>query len=359
VKALYITSVEHFSGKTAICLALGRRLQREGYKVGYFKPLSTQPWEPTPGTAFDEDADFIKRVLELDDALEDIVGVVLTPKLAREMRCGCTERDLLSEMAAAYERVAEGKDVMLVEGAGSLREGASLRLGPTMVTEALDMPALVVVRYHNRVSHGDDCVASHLLLGERLLGTVINAVPTREYKLADQVCNPCLEKQGIRVLATLPFVERLQAISVGEIADVLKGEFLALPEKRDVLVEHLVVGAMSAEQALPRIRRISGSKAIITGGDRADIQLVALETATQCLILTGHLRPVPEVLRRAEDIGVPVLLVRENTMETVEAIENVFGKTRLGQAAKLEQFEALLDEHFDFHRLYSTLGLDG
>jgi BioD-like phosphotransacetylase family protein len=66
---------------------------------------------------------------------------------------------------------------------------------------------------------------------------------------------------------------------------------------------------------------------------------------------------VPEVLRRAEEAGVPVLLVRGNTMETVQAIETVFGKTRLGQTAKLEQFAALMEEYFDFERLYQALGL--
>ena len=358
MKALYITSTEAFSGKTAVCLALGRRLQREGYRVGYFKPLSTQPWGLTPGRALDEDADFVRRTLGLAESSEDLVGVVLTPALAREMRCGCTERDLMSEVKAAYERIVPGKNIILVEGGGSLREGVSLGLGPTMVTEALDMPALVIIRYRNRVSHGDDCVAARLQLGERLLGTLINAVPKKEFRLAEQVCNPCLEKQGIQVLGTLPLQRKLRAISVGELADVLKGEFLVLPEKRDVLIEHLIVGAMHVEQALPRIRRVPGAKAVITGGDRADIQLVALETATRCIILTGHLRPVPEVLRRAEEIGVPVLLVRGNTMETVEAIERVFGKTRLGQTDKLEQFEALLDEHFDFERLYQALGLE-
>ncbi|MBU0702292.1 MAG: phosphotransacetylase family protein [Chloroflexi bacterium] len=357
MKALYITSIERFSGKTAVCLALGRRLQREGYQVGYFKPLSTQPWEPTPGRALDEDADFVRRKLGLKESPQDLVGVVLTPELAREMRCGCAERDLMSEVKAAYERVVPGKDILLIEGGGSLREGVSLGLGPTMVMDALDAPALVIVRYRDRVSQGDDCVAARLQLGDRMLGALINSVPAKEQNLAEQVCNPCLEKQGIRVFGTLPLREQLQAISVGELADVLKGEFLTMPEKRDVLIENLVVGAMSAEQALPRIRRISGSKAIITGGDRADIQLVALETATQCMILTGHLRPVPEVLRRAEEIGVPVLLVRKNTMETVEAVEAVFGKTRLGQSAKLEQFEALLEEHFDFERLYKEMGL--
>jgi len=359
MKALYITSLHGFSGKTAVCLALGRRLQREGYKVGYFKPLSTQQWQPQPGRAQDEDADFVRRTLGLEDSLEDLVGVVLTLALAREMRCGCADRDLMPEVVAAYERIVPGKDIVLLEGGASLREGVSIGLGPIRMADALDVPALAIIRFRNQVSMADACVTARLQLGDRLLGTLINAVPDESMDLLAQVCRPCLEGRGVPVLGALPRREQLQAISVGELAEVLHGEFLALPEKKDVLIEHLVVGAMSVEQALPRIRRIPGTKAIITGGDRADMQLVALETATHCLILTGHLRPVPGVLRRAEESGVPVLLVRGNTMETVETIERVFGKTRLGQAAKLEQFEALLDEHFDFDRLYEGLGLEG
>ena len=359
MKALYVTSLQRFSGKTAVCLALGRRLQKEGYKVGYFKPLSTQPWEPIPGRAQDEDADFVRRMLGLTEPLEDLVGVILTPALVRDMRCGCTDRDLMSEVKAAYERVIPGKDVILLEGGASLREGVSLGLGPTMVADALDMPTLAIVYFNNRVSVADDCLSAHIMLEGRLLGVLINAIPNKAKNLIAKVCSPCLEKQGIRVLGQVPLQEQLRAISVGELADVLKGEFLTMPEKRDVLIEHLVVGAMNVEQALPRIRRIPGPKAVITGGDRAAMQLVALETATHCLVLTGHLRPVPEVLRRAEELGVPVLLVRGNTMETVEAVERVFGKTRLGQAAKLEQFETLLADHFDFERLCKGMGLEG
>jgi BioD-like phosphotransacetylase family protein len=201
-------------------------------------------------------------------------------------------------------------------------------------------------------------MTAQLRLGERLLGALINAVPEQGIRLMDRVCRPCLESRGVRVLGSIPIREELQAISVAEMAEVLKAEYLTLPEKQGLLIENLVVGAMSVEQALPRIRRVPGTKAIITGGDRADMQLIALETAANCLILTGHLRPVPEVLCRAEELGVPVLLVRTNTMETVEAINQVFGKTRLGQTAKLEQFERLLEEYFDFQRLYQLLGLE-
>jgi BioD-like phosphotransacetylase family protein len=108
---------------------------------------------------------------------------------------------------------------------------------------------------------------------------------------------------------------------------------------------------MTAETALHRFREYP-NKAVITGGDRTDIQLAALETSTSCLILTGNLQPSPVIVKQAEAFGVAVLLVRENTMETIEAIERVFGKSHLGQPAKLAQFEQLFAQHVDIGRLY-------
>jgi uncharacterized protein len=112
---------------------------------------------------------------------------------------------------------------------------------------------------------------------------------------------------------------------------------------------------MSAEAALSRFRKQS-NKAVITGGDRTDIQLAALETSTACLILTGNLRPSPLVIRQAEDFGVTVMLVRGNTMETIESIERLYGKTRLGHPAKLRQFQNLMEASFDYARLYQAIG---
>jgi len=358
VKALYVNSLTTFSGKTAVCLALGRRFQQEGRRVGYFKPLSTQPWEPVPGRAVEEDAEFVMRALQLEDLPVDLVGVVLTPSLLRDTLCGESSRQLLNEVKAAYEKVAAGKDVMLLEGGASLREGFCVGLGSARVADALDVAVLAVIRFRNEMSLVDDCLVADVRLGERLLGVIINAVPDHAWDFVNQVARPCLEEKGLNVLGALPRREQLQAISVGELAQALDAKFLALPDREDVLIEHVVVGAMSAEQALPRLRRIAGTKALVTGGDRVDMQLVALETAACCLILTGHLRPQPEILRRAEEMGVPVLLVRMSTMGTVEAIEKVFGKTRLGHHQKLEQFEALMEEHVDFDLLYGELGLE-
>jgi BioD-like phosphotransacetylase family protein len=87
------------------------------------------------------------------------------------------------------------------------------------------------------------------------------------------------------------------------------------------------------------------------------IQLAALETSTCCLILTGNIRPNPLILGRAEEVGVPIILTRHDTMAAVETIETFFGKTRFHQEKKVESFEKLLSEHMDMEALYAALGL--
>jgi predicted transcriptional regulator len=87
-------------------------------------------------------------------------------------------------------------------------------------------------------------------------------------------------------------------------------------------------------------------------------QLAALETSTSAIILTGNLKPSPLILDQAEKLGVPILLVETNTMETVEKIEQSMGKTRLGQTEKLETFQHLMEENIQLDSIYEVLEID-
>ena len=79
MNSIYITSLERYSGKTAICLALGKRLMADGFRVGYLKPLSLQPWRVS-GKIADEDASFVKEILGLDIDPWELSPVVVTPE---------------------------------------------------------------------------------------------------------------------------------------------------------------------------------------------------------------------------------------------------------------------------------------
>lgn len=356
MKSLYITSVERYSGKTATCLALGRHFQADGYHVGYLKPLSLQPWR-VAGKLADEDAAFVKQVLGLGAEPWELSPVVVTPDFLRAHLRGETETDLMQRVKLACEKASAGQDILLLEGGGSLREGYVVGLPTPVVAATLGSDALAIVKYREEVRVLDDALTARTRLGERLCGIIINRVPADAAGFVSEVAVPYLEKQGIPVLGVLPEVRTLAALTVGELVNVLHAEVLTKHLDPDALCESLTVGAMTAEAALRRFRKYR-NKAVITGGDRTDIQLAALETSTTCLILTGNLHPSPLIVKQADEFGVAVLLVPTNTMETVEAIERVFGKTRLGHPAKLQQFERLLAEHVDLDRLYQVLGLE-
>ncbi|HEX3053418.1 MAG TPA: phosphotransacetylase family protein [Aggregatilineaceae bacterium] len=360
MKRLYITSVSTFSGKTALSLGLGLRMQAAGYKVGYLKPVSTQPYT-AGGRVLDEDADFVRRTLGLETPPWELSPVVITTELLDEVMAATYKGDLMAEIQQAVERVGEDSDILLLEGGSSMREGYTVGLNTLSLVEKLDVPAISVVSFHGEQCMAgmcvlDDALAAKRRLEDRLLGVVINEVPREDMNYIRTRVVPFLEARGVKVYGVLPHDPYLRALSVGEIITALDAKILTGSHLKERLVEHMSVGAMSVESALPRFRR-QLNKAVFTGGDRTDIQAAALETSTTCLVLTGNLQPSATILKRAEELGVAVLLVPDNTLEAVERVEGAFGRTSLAQPEKLSRFQAMLSEHLNYAQLLADLGL--
>jgi BioD-like phosphotransacetylase family protein len=76
-KNIYVTSTQTFSGKSALCVGLLSRFQRDGFVVGYMKPVSTTA-RIVGEQVMDEDAHFVKYTFGLADALETMAPVILT-----------------------------------------------------------------------------------------------------------------------------------------------------------------------------------------------------------------------------------------------------------------------------------------
>lgn len=352
---LYITSIEKFSGKSALCVGLGKRFIRDGFSFTYMKPVSTMA-RLENGEVVDDDVAFIKRLFKLPNPMSELLPVALTPQTVEAILRGKETTDFEAILRRSLECCLRDKDVAVLEGGASLREGHIVGLASPYVAELFKAKVLVVVKYDSDLSTVDDALTAQRRLGEAFLGVVVNMVPRPRMQFVEEVLRPYLESKGVRVFAVLPHERLLASISVGELSKVLDGEILCCPERSSELVEHIMVGAMTVDAALTYFRR-KPNKAVITGGDRPDIQLAALETSTKCVVLTGNLRPSPIILGRAEEVGVPMILVRHDTYTCVELIEKYFGKSRFYQERKIERFEEMLDERFDFPYLYETLGL--
>lgn len=347
---LYVVSSEPYSGKTLACLALGKRWQRQGLRVGYMKPLGSLP-VMVGNQVTDEDAQFAAQQLGLKASPADLCPIVLTPET-----CHLKAEEARARVKEAFAASSAGVDVMLVGGAGSLlSRGAMLGLDGVRVAEMLDAKVLLVGRCGSFLD-ADSIIASQSALGERLVGVILNLVPPREKERIQESVVTCLEGLGISVLGVLPVDPILHSVSVRELVEATGGELLCGGEAAEELVENFVVGAMGVERALHYFRR-TPRKCVITGGDRSDVQLAALETPTRCLILTGALRPRYTVQARAEELGVPVLLVADDTLSTVATIEELLGKLRVREPRKIEHAVRQFEAHLDLKKLDAALGL--
>ncbi len=347
---LYISSSEPYAGKTLTTIVLGMRWQRQGRRVGYMKPVGLLP--VTVGKEVtDEDAQFVAQQLNVTASPSDLCPILMTPEA-----CRMSHEEARRKLQQAFDAVSSGVDVMIVCGTGSvLTRGSVIGLNGVSVAEMLDAKVLLVGRCESLLE-ADSIVASRHALGDRVVGTIINLVPPR---LKDQVWDevvPCLESVGLSVFGLMPKDPILHSVSVRELAEATAGQFLCCEEAAGELVENFVVGAMGVDRALRYFRR-TPRKCVITGGDRSDIQLAALETPTRCLILTGDLQPSHTVLARAEELGVPVLLVPKDTLMTVAAIEELLGKLRVREPRKIQHAVEQFEAHLELAKLDEALGL--
>ena len=350
---LYVASTETFVGKSATCVGLLDRARRDGFTAGYMKPVSVSVTR-TEDATIDEDAAFIRKHFGLTDPLDKMAPVLVTQRVVESIIRG-QGVDFARRLNEAYLSVSRDKDMMILEGANHWAEGSLVELSADQVSDMLQAPVLLISRYRPKVAL-DAILAVQRYLGDRLLGVLINGVDEPQLDFVRTRVVPFLEKRSIPVFATLTQDPQLAGVTVADLHEHLGGQLLGNPAWTNKLIEHLLIGAMGADAALSHFRRRT-NKAVFTGGDRVDLQLAALETSTSALVLTGNIRPSPAVLDRAEDREVPIILVTDDTLTTVERAEGIFGQVRFKQDAKIARFISLLDDNFDFARLYDQLGL--
>lgn len=352
--SLYIGSTKGYSGKNLTVMGLGQRLRKDGVKFGYFKPLGRLPIK-MDGVLTDKDAWFIHRVLMLKDPVETLCPVVLTHDLMVES-CRGECQGLEERILKAFEVVSKGKDVVFIGGAGKLESGKSLNISGYELIEKLESKVLLVDHYE-REFYLDATLDARDRLGERLLGVIVNRVDAGYVDELHDSIVPFLEGKDLPIFGILPYDTVLGSVMIGDIVEALGGDVLCCHNKLDGLIEHFLIGGMQVDRALEYIRK-ARNNAVIVGGDRADIQLAAVEAMTQCLVLTGSLYPNEIVVSRAEVKGIPIVVVRDDTYSVAKKVEELSRKLRLRENEKIYCGIRLVEEKVDFERLYKALGIN-
>lgn len=319
-----IVSGTPFSGKTALCLGMFGKFQEMSLKVGYFKPVG-QVQKVVDGRPCDPDVVLMKEIMGLEDEIEELCPVVLDRRYLDNIPKNCNE--MKRKIKKSYESLIDDKDVLLIESAPRPELLSCCGLDVGNLSREFDAHILFSVR------GSDDGVAEESLLynefieerGGKMLGIVLNFVPYQQIERMKGIISPLLEDCDLDVLGVIPDQRELTLPTVGDVKNVLDAEVLTGEDNLDTLVDNYLVGAMTPESALSWLRRSVG-RAFITGGDRTDLILTALEANPSAIILTGNIYPSVRVLTTAEEKNLPILLVSEDTYSTVSKLDLLDGK---------------------------------
>lgn len=348
MKSLYIMGSAG-SGKTVMAVGLAQKFKQEGLKVSYFKPVGSS----TAAGKADEDAVLMKDLLGMDVPLDTIVPTMASPfYLSR----GNQSVQMLDAIDTAYNKIKSTSDLVIIDSAIFPHILGTIGLDAPSLSNRLDASVLYLINIKNDYNL-DQSVYFYQYLSQKgvpVMGNIFTHVPRPIQAKIEGVYKPLLSEMGFHTLGIVPKIRELSSPSVAQVYELLGGELLTGEQNLDLLVEDVMVGAMTIESALGFMRR-SNNKIFITGGDRADMALAALETSTSAIILTGGLYPDVKVISRAMEKGVPVLLVHYDTYAAIERLSELSGRITYNDKDSINKALENVERYCDWRTVLSNL----
>jgi len=352
MKIIFLISNKPFTGKNFIAVGLGLNLIERKYKIGYIKLLGKIPFKKD-NNILDEEIYYVSQMLKINVPFEDICCFVYSYDVQQKI-LESKNLDLEDKFLQIVNKQKD-KDVIFVVSGDSFFEGYSFGISPVQLTEKIDNSKVLAVQTYNCETFIDDILAAKELFKGKFLGAVINKVDESRY---EQVKNfeTYLEKQNIPIFAVIKKDKLLESITIEKLAEVINGKVVCCEDKIDDFVENFLVGAMDSSCAFSYFIK-TPNKAVITGAHRSDIQVIAMETSTKCIILTGGGSPEEHIMTKAKEKNIPIIITHLDTFSTVEKIESLIGKTVLKEKYKAEKAKQIICEEFKIDKFLKIVNI--
>jgi BioD-like phosphotransacetylase family protein len=326
VKAIYLCSLRERVGKTLLSIGMMQKLQQEGKKVAYFKPIGI------PKAAFslkaDRDVGFIQNTVFRTSLPYDIISPVSIPDCYYvDLIDAKKKENNLQIINNSFNELSKNYDFMIIEGAPSIKKFIRVGLDDVTIAQSLGINELVFIETES----SDKCI-DNLFFSKKyfefrnikIKGVIFNNIDYDYKARIKELEDNHIKRYGIPIIGIIEQSIELHSPRVIEIQEGIGGELLndAASDNLDNRVETTLIGAMNAQAALKYLRQAKRA-AVITGGDRTDLALAALNENVTTLILTGFIRPDAAVINAANEKKIPIILSPSDTYTTLRNIDRL------------------------------------
>ena len=351
VKPFYLCSLQERAGKSFLSIGFIQKLKKEGKKFAYFKPIGV------PKSAFtnkaDPDVGFILNTVYRTDHPYDFISPVSIPDAYYvDLVDADKKEDFLLKIQKAYSKITKDVDYVVIEGNPSIRKFIRIGLDDVSIANYLDINELLYVSIESSDRAIDNIFFTKNYFEFRkksILGILFNKIDFDYIARIKELTKDHISRYNIPVLGIVEKSIELFSPRVNELMEQIGGELINEPASSGLnnLVETYLIGAMNAQSALKYLRQVKKA-AFITGGDRTDLAMAALDQNVSTLILTGFIQPDMSVITLANKKSIPIILSPSDTYTTMRNLERL--KPGI-QEDEMEKVLELIEKDIDWDLL--------
>ncbi|UCC18635.1 MAG: phosphotransacetylase family protein [Promethearchaeota archaeon] len=326
VKVFYLSSLEERAGKSFLSIGFIQKLKKEGKKFTYFKPIGV------PRSAFtnkaDPDVGFILNTVYQTDLPYDFISPVSIPDAYYiDLVDASKKEEFLQKIKNAYNKITKDMDYIIIEGNPSLRKFIRVGLDDASIAQVLGINELIYISTESSDRCIDNIFFTKNYFDFRkvgIVGILFNKIDYEYIARIEELTEDHISRYEIPVLGIVEKSIELFSPRVNEIKEQIGGELINEQASSGLnnLVETFLIGAMNSQAALKYLRQVKQA-AFITGGDRTDLAMAALDQDVSVLILTGFIQPDMGVITAANNKGIPIILSPSDTYTTMRNLERL------------------------------------
>jgi len=326
VKAFYLSSLKERAGKSFLSIGFIQKLKKDGKKFAYFKPIGV------PKGAFtnkaDPDVGFILNTVYQTDHPYDFISPVSIPDAYYvDLVDASKKEEYLQKIKKAYDTITKDMDYIVIEGNPSIRKFIRVGMDDVSIAQTLGINELIYVSTES----SDRCIDNFFFTKNyfefrkvSIMGILFNKIDYEYIARIKELTENHIHRYKIQVLGIIEKSLELFSPRVNEMKEQIGGELINEQASSGLnnLVETYLIGAMNAHAALKYLRQVKRA-AFITGGDRTDLAMAALDQDVSTLILTGFIQPDMGVITAANEKSIPIILSPSDTYTTMRNLERL------------------------------------
>jgi len=334
---LVVTSMRHNAGKTSVIIGLANALNK---KTGYIKPFGDKLLYRKK-RLWDYDAALIANIFSLEEPPEDMSIGFNHSRLLYVLDRESTKNKVLELQG----RVDKNTDVIFVESGKDISYGVSVNLDAMSLAAFLEAQLIVVISGNEETVLDDiTFLVKHIdTSGVNLKGVILNKIPNAADFI--DIHLPKIKQTGINILGVIPYYDELPRFSIQYLAERLFAKVITCSSQLNRNAKNIVIGAMSVTAAMENPAFHLENKVLITSGERSDMINAAMETHSAAIILTNNIMPSQDVISKATELEIPLLLVTSDTYSIAKQIDSMDPLLTKDDADKITLIEKMIHGH--------------